>query len=94
MSMTDSTLIGERLKLARETRGITQKQVGAMLGVHRVMVCHFETGRRRPSVTQLLPLARMLGVSVGWLVGEEGPKSNLGLAGLSDEDFDRSMLLE
>jgi len=92
--MTDSMLIARRLKLAREMTGITQKQVGAMLGVHRVTVCHFETGRSKPSVAQLLPLAQMLGVSVGWLVGEEDHKSNLGLARVSNEDFDRLMLLE
>ena len=91
MSMTDSMLIAERVKLAREMAGITQKQVGARLGVHQVTVCHFETGRRKPTVTQLLPLAQMFGVSVGWLVGEEDPKSNLGLARLSDKDFDRLM---
>ena len=90
--------IAKRLKLAREMAGITQKQVGAMLGVHRVTVCHFETERRKPFVTQLLPLAKLLGVSVGWLVGETDPKFTLtddrvksadqGLAGLSDEDLD------
>lgn len=90
----DSLLIVRRLKLAREMTGITQKQVGAMLGVHRVTVCHFETGRRKPSATQRLPLAQMFGVSVGWLVGEEDPKSNLELAGLSDKDFNRLVLLE
>ena len=92
--MTDSMLIARRLKLAREMTGFTQEQIGAMLGVHRVTVCHFETGRSKPSVTRLLPLAQMLGVSVGWLVGEEDSKPNLRPAGLSDEDFDGLILLE
>lgn len=92
--MADSKGIGERLKLAREMAGITQKQVGIMLGIHKTVVCNYETGRRPPPDTHLLPLAQLFGVSMGWLVGETEAKSTLELEGFSDNDFERLMLLE
>ncbi len=92
--LADSKGIGERLKLARETAGITQKQVGIMLGIHKGAVCNYEIGPRTPPNTHLLPLAQLFGVSMGWLVGETEPRSTPELGGLSDNEFERLMLLE
>ena len=96
---SNAKFLAERLRLARQMSGMTQKQVGNTLGLHRVTISNFEAGDRNPLACQLLPLARILGVSVGWLVGEADPELTLAedkvklaaqaLTGLSYEQLDR-----
>ena len=98
-TVRDSRIIAERMRLARESAGITQTQVANTLGLHRVSVTEIEAGRRKLFATYLLPLANMFGVSVSWIVGETDPETSLvedrvnlaarGLATFSDEDLDR-----
>lgn len=45
-------LIGEALKKARESKGLTQKQLAEMLYVDTSLVCRWEKGQRKvPLVT-------------------------------------------
>jgi transcriptional regulator with XRE-family HTH domain len=45
-------LIGESLKKARESKGLTQKQLAEMLYVDPSLVCRWEKGQRKvPLVT-------------------------------------------
>lgn len=98
-TMGDSRIIAERMRLARESAGITQAQVANALGLHRVSVTEIEAGRRKLFAPYLLPLANMFGVSVSWIVGETESESALaevrvklaarGLAAFSDEDLER-----
>ena len=98
-TMRDSRIIAERMRLAREFAGLTQAQVANTLGLHRVSVTEIEAGRRKLSAPYLLPLAKMFGVSVSWIVGETDQKSTSaevrvklaarGLAAFSEEDLER-----
>ena len=95
----NAQVLAERLRLARQMSGMTQKQVGKTLGLHRVTISNFEAGGRNPLACQPLPLARVFGVSAGWLVGEADPGLTLAedkvklaaeaLTGLSDEQLGR-----
>jgi predicted transcriptional regulator len=38
---------GEWLKAARDQMGLSQGQLGALLGVGQVAICHYETGRNK-----------------------------------------------
>lgn len=58
--------IGERIRNLRRNRGITQKELAAMLYVSTQAVSKWETGKSAPNI-QILPLiAEIFGVSVSY----------------------------
>ena len=77
-------MIGERLKRAREARGLTQGQVAAHVELDQSTVAHWERGKSRPSPEKLDRLAPLLGVDAEWLlfgrgrgpVGDSSPASD------------------
>ncbi len=67
-------VLGRRIAALRKDQGMSQAQLGEVLGVTQQQVGHFEVGRRRVPVSTLPALARALGVTVEELIGEE-PKA-------------------
>lgn len=62
----------QRIRDARERRGLTQAALAAQLGVARPMIAQWETGTRNPWISTLKRLATALDVSYEWLAfGEE-----------------------
>jgi len=57
------------LKLAREQAGLTQKQVEEKLGLRRLQIRDYETGRLKLPVPVAMTLANLYGVSMDRLVG-------------------------
>jgi transcriptional regulator with XRE-family HTH domain len=98
MDGNDNT-IAERLRVARETAGLTQGQAAKLLGLHRPSVSEIEAGRRKVSSNELKQFADIYGVGMEWLAGEgaaeEGPRESRiklaarELANLSEEDLDK-----
>jgi len=70
--MSDSARerVAARLRLARESAGLTQGQVARMMHMHRPTVSEIEAGRRRVSAEELAQLADLYGVSASWLTSE------------------------
>jgi transcriptional regulator with XRE-family HTH domain len=66
-------VVGERLREARETLGLTQADVAGALGIPRTSVLAIEAGRRKVSGLELRRLARVYRRSIEWLLGEETP---------------------
>ena len=65
-------VLGERLHRQRMALDWSQDALAAKAGVMRARISDLERGERpRPSAVTLAKLARALGVSVGWLMGEE-----------------------
>lgn len=63
------TPFGQRLKHARETRGLTQAELGGKAGVPALMISHFETGARpSASAATLVKLANTLETSIDYLL--------------------------
>jgi transcriptional regulator with XRE-family HTH domain len=58
--------IGERIRLRRTERGLTQEQLAAALDVSYQQVQKYETGANRISAGRIYQLARKLGVEVGY----------------------------
>lgn len=91
--------IASRLRLARETAGLTQGQVAKALGLHRPSVSEIEAARRKVSAEELSRLAELYGVNVPWVVGEDEDLANpvmdrvtlaaRELTKLREEDLDR-----
>ncbi len=64
-------LIGKRLQELRATKNISQTQLAQLLGVSKVSVCGYESGKRIPSLPMLIKLADVFDVSVDTLLGRE-----------------------
>ena len=67
-------IIASRLREARRMAGLSQAQAARLLGLHRPSVSEMEAGRRRVAAEELLQLAELYDVSVGWLGGERAEK--------------------
>ena len=70
MDDTDRTLdaVGPRLKRLRQGRDITLTDLAAETGISASTLSRLESGLRRPTLEQLLPLARAYGVTLDELV--------------------------
>ena len=62
-------IFGERLRAARQLRGLNQRELSDKLGVPPSSVAHFEGGRRKPSFENLQRLATALNVTTDYLLG-------------------------
>jgi transcriptional regulator with XRE-family HTH domain len=65
------TELGERLRAAREARGLTLDQLSTSVGVSKAHLSRLETGDRQPSVGILVEVAAALGTRVSALLGED-----------------------
>lgn len=64
------TLVGERIRFARETFGLNQQQFAAAIGhVKSTQPSLWEKSHRLPPITELPNIARALGCSVDFLLG-------------------------
>jgi transcriptional regulator with XRE-family HTH domain len=58
--------VGERIRLRRTERGLTQEQLAAALEVSYQQIQKYEIGANRISAGRLYEIARKLGVEVGY----------------------------
>ena len=61
MTITESLPFNLRLLRARQVRGLSRRQLGAVIGKSHTAVGLFEAGRLNPSVTLRVRLAQVLG---------------------------------
>lgn len=90
--------LGDRLRTARG--GVSQRLIAEDLGVAREAISMWETGARAPSDEVLRRIAKLYGVSYGWLVGAEAGEAwspealMLRRAGTALTSAERSVLLD
>ena len=58
----------EKLKEYRESLGLTQKELGAKVGVSEASISNYETGKREPEFVTLCALADLFDISLDMLV--------------------------
>ena len=63
--------LGGRIAELRRAQNLTQQKLADELGVAQQVVASYEIGRRRVPVSALPTLARVLGVSIEGLIGEQ-----------------------
>ena len=95
--------IASRLRLARETAGLTQGQVARKMDIHRPTLSEIEAGRRRVSAEEIAMMSDIYGVSAEWIISGQDPSAGSGddrislaarhIGKLKDEDLDRLMTL-
>lgn len=63
-------MFGERLKKARKLKNLSQSELAEMAGVTYESISRWERGTRQPKVEDARMLAKILGVSVSFLLDE------------------------
>lgn len=64
-------LRGQRLKVARNKKGLTQEELGKMVGVGKSAICCYEKETRNPSLETIIEFMSILGVSADYLLGTD-----------------------
>ena len=68
--MLNMQIFGEKLREHRRTRGLTQEEVAAKIGVSAQAISKWESGATEPSTTNLMELARLYGTTAADLLRE------------------------
>ena len=64
-------LLGERIKKRRLLLGMTQEQLGKLIGVTKVAISSYEKNTRTPKLDVIEKLASALKVDVTYLLGQD-----------------------
>jgi len=84
--------IGEKLKKARESCGLTQTQAANYLDIKREIISYYENGTRPISLAKLTMLSNLYGYDIGYFVNEELSAEPVSLsfrtANIKDEDLE------
>ncbi len=59
---------GERVRMARQKKGVSQEAFADLAGFHRTYISAIERGRRNPSLVNLVRIAEALGLDASALV--------------------------
>jgi transcriptional regulator with XRE-family HTH domain len=79
----------ERLRQAREQRGLNQEELAKKSGLQPSAISHFETGARKPSFDNLKRLATALTVTTDFLLGRADAVKDLAEVDPLYRDIDR-----
>jgi transcriptional regulator with XRE-family HTH domain len=66
-----TTIFGEKLKALRKERGWSQDELGRRAGIHGRHVGKYEIGRAMPNAETVVQLAKVLGVSIDYLLRDD-----------------------
>jgi transcriptional regulator with XRE-family HTH domain len=75
----------ERLRQLRTQKGLSQEDLGKIVGLHYNHIGRYERGESRPSADKLQTLAETLGVSNDYLMS--GTKNNYARARFEDKEL-------
>ena len=67
--MNKENIFGERVYLLRKQAGLSQKQLGVVLGLSNKAICTMEGGSRGTTIERLVMLAEYFNVSTDYLLG-------------------------
>lgn len=83
--MVGMELFGDKLKAIRKAKKMTQADFARELKVSSSVIAAYEQGKNFPSVSVLIEICKILGVSSDYLLGISDEIS-IKLSGLSDEE--------
>ena len=63
---------GEKLKEARKKTGLTQEELAELIGISRAAVAKWETDNGLPDIENLKAVAKLLDVSIDYLLDDGG----------------------
>lgn len=62
-------IFAKRFRTTRERMGLTQEQIGKLLGISGARVSDYELLRKAPDMRTLAKMGKKLKVSLDWLLG-------------------------
>lgn len=62
---------GEKLRILRNQKGLTQKQLGDMLGVSRVYIVQLEQRQKLPNAIMILKIADIFDICIDKLMRDD-----------------------
>lgn len=85
-------LMGKRIKDLRVEKGLSQQELGDLIGVTKVSICGYESGGRTPSLETFIELADIFETSADYLLGREmtvvNENSKEYVGAVSDKDIE------
>lgn len=66
----------ETIKTLRKAKGLTQKELGSLVGCSESTICMYESGRRSPDYETLMRIANVFNCSIDKLLNNEKPLVN------------------
>ncbi|MFA5603622.1 MAG: helix-turn-helix transcriptional regulator [Bacilli bacterium] len=79
-------IIGERIRVARQNKGLSQEEFGKLIGVSKVSVSGYEAGIRIPSLKNLIQIVNILEIDFDYVLGRE-------ITTISDSDIEYQVKL-
>ena len=64
-------LNGTRLREVRKNKGLTQTQLGDLIGVGKSAICCYEKETRNPTLEAVIEMIHVFGVSADYLLGSD-----------------------
>lgn len=65
------SVVGDKLKNARQNRGMTQKELAEITGLSTAMITHLENGKVQASLDSIEKISEALGISICYLILEQ-----------------------
>lgn len=62
---------GDRLKELRKNKGLTQTELGQMLGLDKSTICCYEKGTRQPPLENIIDFMQIFAVTADFLIGTD-----------------------
>lgn len=62
---------GDRLRVLRKKMGLTQTQLGDLIGVKKSVICLYERELRNPTIESIVELAEIFGVDTDYIIGSD-----------------------
>ncbi len=62
---------GSRLKQLRIKKGLTQSELGEIIGLNKSTICCYEKGTRQPPIENILDFIQIFNVSADYLLGSD-----------------------
>ena len=77
-----------RIRQLRKQRGLSAKQLGAIIGVSESAIYQYETGKRQPCIDIIVKICDYFGITVDYLVNgkEWNDPAGSGKIDLSDKE--------
>lgn len=67
----DLQIFSHQLVELRKEHNLTQEELGKLIGVSKVSICHYENGIQFPTLDKLLLLSEVLNCSCDYLLGTD-----------------------
>ncbi|MBG7613856.1 helix-turn-helix transcriptional regulator [Brevundimonas sp. BAL450] len=74
--------VGARIAFRRRELGLSQTNLGQAVGITFQQVQKYERGTNRVSASRLYEMSKVLNVTCGWLMGEDGAPGGDDLGGV------------